>query len=167
VTTYAKTGRYTKLHFLVAFLANWQNEPKVGYHKESSGLGGDSETGPRPKLGADLASKRSLKRCPPRSKPPPVGRDYSGGHAGIFCPQHAANLKRAGMSGDSFILCPESRLTILPAASLICCACALLHLRRKSCLNRRPCGGFAKGHSRQRRPDAKQWQGTEQSSRCS
>ena len=46
---------------------------QVGYRKESSGLGGDPETGPKPKLGADLASKRSLKRCPPKSKPPPRG----------------------------------------------------------------------------------------------
>jgi hypothetical protein len=37
-----------------------------------------------------------------------VERHYSEGHAGIFCPQHAANLKRAGdewrfISGINFV----------------------------------------------------------------
>jgi hypothetical protein len=67
----------------------------VGYHKESSGLGGDPETGPQPKLGADLASKRSLNDAP-KKQATACEHDYSGGHAGIFCAQHAAILKHAG-----------------------------------------------------------------------
>jgi hypothetical protein len=170
VTTYAKTGRYTKLHFLVAFLANWQNEPKVGYHKESSGLGGDPETGPGPNSVLILHRSAHSNDAPQEAS----HRLWSGttrGHAEIFCPQHAANLKRAGdewrfISGINFVPGKPADYT---AGGLV----NLMRMRTFAPFAENPvlivgrAEVLLKGHSRQRRPDAKQWQGTEQSSRCS
>jgi hypothetical protein len=96
------------------------------------------------------------------------------GHAGIFCPQHPANLKRAG--DEWRFISGLIRINFVPGKPADYTAGGLVNLMRMRTFAPSPKNPvlivgraevLLKGHSRKRRPDAKQWQGTEQSSRCS